>query len=180
MVQEGFVDRVLLHWVRVDLSASGIELYVTPLDPEAVAQGRQYRLRGIAEVVQREQLAVASTRHWSSITTTKSTWALLLFSDVVTRRLNVMDDNLFVCSCLARMERGRRDVRARCRPSHSEPIPLVRFMAWQLSSACSVVLKGGQRLNASGSELSVPEAQWTCAANPEVASRPGHQAAAAV
>jgi hypothetical protein len=34
-------------------------------------------------------------------------------------------------------------------------------MAWQLSSACSVVLKGGPRLNASGSELSVPEAQWT-------------------
>jgi hypothetical protein len=47
------------YWARVDLGASGIELYVTPLDPEAVAQGWQYRLRGIAEVVQREQLAVA-------------------------------------------------------------------------------------------------------------------------
>jgi len=49
----------LLHWVRVDLSAPGIELYVTPLDPEAVAQGWQYRLRRIGEVVQREHLAVA-------------------------------------------------------------------------------------------------------------------------
>jgi hypothetical protein len=49
----------LLHWVRVDLSAPGIELYVTSLDPEAVAQGWQYRLRRIGEVVQRERLAVA-------------------------------------------------------------------------------------------------------------------------
>jgi Phosphodiester glycosidase len=49
----------LLHWVRVDLSAPGIELYVTPLDPEAVAQGWQYRLRRIGEVVQSEHLAVA-------------------------------------------------------------------------------------------------------------------------
>ena len=26
----------LMHWVRVDLTAPGIELYVTPLDPQAV------------------------------------------------------------------------------------------------------------------------------------------------
>ena len=49
----------LLHWVRIDLTAPGIELYVTPLDPAAVAQGWQYRLRRIAEVVDKEYLAVA-------------------------------------------------------------------------------------------------------------------------
>jgi Phosphodiester glycosidase len=49
----------LLHWVRVNLAAPGIDLYVTPLDPAAVAQGWQYRLRRIADVVDREHLAVA-------------------------------------------------------------------------------------------------------------------------
>ena len=29
----------LLHWVRIDLTAPGIELYVTPLDPVAVSAG---------------------------------------------------------------------------------------------------------------------------------------------
>jgi hypothetical protein len=48
----------LMHWVRVDLTAPGIELYVTPLDPEAVEQGWQYRLQRTATVVTREQLAV--------------------------------------------------------------------------------------------------------------------------
>jgi len=45
--------------VTVDLAAPGIELYVTPLDPEAVAQGWQYRLRRIVDVVEKEHLAVA-------------------------------------------------------------------------------------------------------------------------
>src|SRR5262245_47155168 len=54
--QEG---RGFLHWVRIDLTAGGIELYVTPLDPTASAQGWQYRLRRIGDVVSREHLAVA-------------------------------------------------------------------------------------------------------------------------
>ena len=49
----------LVHWVRVDLTAPGVELYVTPLDPAAVARGWQYRLRPIEDVVEREHLAVA-------------------------------------------------------------------------------------------------------------------------
>jgi hypothetical protein len=49
----------LVHWVRVDLTTPGVELYVTPLDPSAVARGWQYRLRPIEEVVEREHLAVA-------------------------------------------------------------------------------------------------------------------------
>src|SRR5947209_6258333 len=35
----------LVHWVRVDLTAPGIELYVTPLDPAAQKEGWQFRLR---------------------------------------------------------------------------------------------------------------------------------------
>jgi hypothetical protein len=49
----------LIHWVAVDLTAPGIEFYVTPLDPAAVAQGWQYRLRRIEDVVEKEHLAVA-------------------------------------------------------------------------------------------------------------------------
>ena len=49
----------LVHWVRVDLTAPGVELYVTPLDPAAVARGWQYQLRPIEDVVEREHLAVA-------------------------------------------------------------------------------------------------------------------------
>ncbi len=49
----------ILHWVRVELSAPGIELYVTPLDPSALASGFQYRLRWIDDVLRKERLAVA-------------------------------------------------------------------------------------------------------------------------
>ena len=55
----GAEGRGIVHWVRVDLAASGIELYVTPLDPAAVAQGWDYRLRSIEDVVWEERLAVA-------------------------------------------------------------------------------------------------------------------------
>jgi hypothetical protein len=49
----------LVHWVVVDLAAPGVELYVTPLDPTAVARGWQYRLRRIGDVIGKERLAVA-------------------------------------------------------------------------------------------------------------------------
>src|SRR5258708_3776055 len=50
--------RGLVHLVKVDLSAPGIQLYLTPLDPEAVARGWQYRLDTAPAVLDREQLAV--------------------------------------------------------------------------------------------------------------------------
>jgi len=49
----------LVHWVRIDLTAPGVELYVTPLDPSALAEGWQYRLRLTKDVVESEHLAVA-------------------------------------------------------------------------------------------------------------------------
>ena len=49
----------ILHWVRVELGAPGVELYVTPLEPTAVENGFQYRLRWIDDVVRNERLAVA-------------------------------------------------------------------------------------------------------------------------
>src|SRR3954466_9098960 len=49
----------ILHWVRVELNAPGIELYVTPLESSSLAGGFQYRLRWIDEVLRKEGLAVA-------------------------------------------------------------------------------------------------------------------------
>lgn len=48
----------LCHLVRVDLRAPGIQLYATPLDPQAVGQGNQYRLETAESVTRRERLAV--------------------------------------------------------------------------------------------------------------------------
>jgi hypothetical protein len=42
----------------VDLRTPGLQLYVTPLDPVALAQGWRYRLRRISEVTRTEQLSV--------------------------------------------------------------------------------------------------------------------------
>jgi hypothetical protein len=50
----------LVHWVRVDLTAPGIELFVTPLDPQAVERGWQYRLKRTATVLDQESLAVVT------------------------------------------------------------------------------------------------------------------------
>src|SRR5262249_52594903 len=49
----------LVHWVRVDLTTPGVELYVTPLDPAAAARRWQYRPRPLEDVVGREHLALA-------------------------------------------------------------------------------------------------------------------------
>lgn len=48
----------LMHLVRVDLTQPGIELYLTPLDAEAVNDGFEYELRWTPSVASREKLAV--------------------------------------------------------------------------------------------------------------------------
>jgi Phosphodiester glycosidase len=47
-----------VHVVITDLRAPGLQLYVTPLDPAALAKGFRYRLRRISEVTRTEQLSV--------------------------------------------------------------------------------------------------------------------------
>jgi len=71
--------RGLLHWVRIDLTAPGIELYVTPLDPVAVTRGWQYRLEWIAGVAKREHLAVATN---GMMFTSNSIWRLRMPGDL--------------------------------------------------------------------------------------------------
>jgi hypothetical protein len=69
----------LVHWVIVDLTAPGIELYVTPLDSTAVAQGWQYRLRRIGDVIDRERLAVAIN---GTLFTSNSGWWTRMSGDL--------------------------------------------------------------------------------------------------
>jgi hypothetical protein len=64
----------VLHWVRVELDAPGIELYVSPLDRSALEEGWQYRLRWIADVVKDERLAVAIN---GTLFTSKNDWLRL-------------------------------------------------------------------------------------------------------
>ena len=62
----------LVHVLQVDLSAPGIELFVTPLDPEALRRGWEYRLTYLPRVVQDQHLAVAvdadlfTSNRWST------------------------------------------------------------------------------------------------------------------
>ncbi len=50
--------RGLVHVVKVDLTAPGIELYLTPVNSSAAARGWQYRLDSAGSVLAREKLAV--------------------------------------------------------------------------------------------------------------------------
>src|SRR5262245_4644371 len=81
----------LVHWVRIDLTAPGIELYVTPLDPAAVAQGWQYRLRRIKDVVDREHLAVAIN---GTLFTSNSGWWQRLPGDLARAVETVVADHV--------------------------------------------------------------------------------------
>jgi len=69
----------LLHWARIDLTASGIELYVTPLDASAIAQGWQYSLRQIKDIVDREHLAIATN---ATLFTSNSGWRAQMTGDL--------------------------------------------------------------------------------------------------
>lgn len=80
-----------LHVVRVDLAAPGIELYVTPLDPTAVAAGWQYRLGRIAQVVNRERLAVAIN---ATLFKSESGWWRRMGGDLATGVETVVADHV--------------------------------------------------------------------------------------
>ena len=47
----------LYHWVRADLNVPGVSLYATPKDPEAMANGFEYRLQYVSSVVADNHLA---------------------------------------------------------------------------------------------------------------------------
>ena len=86
--QEG---RGFVYWVRIDLTAPGIELYVTPKDPTAVSQGWQYRLRRIGDVVDRENLAIAIN---GSLFISKSGWWPLMPGDLANGVETVVADHI--------------------------------------------------------------------------------------
>jgi hypothetical protein len=81
----------VIHWVRVDLNAPGIELYVTPQDPEARQQGWQYRLRWVASVARQEKLAVAIN---GALFTSTPTWRPRLPGDLARGVETVVSDRV--------------------------------------------------------------------------------------
>jgi len=82
---------ISIHWVRIDLTAPGIELYVTPLDAAAVAHGRQYRLRRIKDVVDRENLAVAIN---GTMFASDSNWLIRMPGDFASSVETVVADHV--------------------------------------------------------------------------------------
>jgi hypothetical protein len=76
----------LVHWVQVDLTAPGLGLYVTPLDPDAVERGWQYRLRSIEDVVEGQHLSVAVNATYFD--TASGSW--LRFSGELARSLQTL------------------------------------------------------------------------------------------
>lgn len=83
--------RGILHWVRVELSAPGIELYVTPLDASAQKQGFQYRLRRINDVLQAEDLAVVVN---GALFTSEPRWRPRLTGDLANGVETVVSDHV--------------------------------------------------------------------------------------
>ena len=81
----------ILHWVRVELGAPGIELYVTPLDPSALENGFQYRLRWIDDVLRNERLAVAIN---GTLFTSKPGWRPRLPGDLAKGVETVVSDHV--------------------------------------------------------------------------------------
>ena len=77
--------------MRVDLTAPGIELYVTPKDPTAVSQGWQYRLRRVGDVVDREHLAVAIN---GTLFTSNSSWRPRMSGDLANGVETVVADHV--------------------------------------------------------------------------------------
>ena len=80
-----------LHWVRIDLTAPGIELYVTPMDPTAVSQGWQYRLRRVGHVVDGEHLAVAIN---ATLFTSNASWRPRMSGDLANGVETVVADHV--------------------------------------------------------------------------------------
>ena len=81
----------LLHWVRIDLTAPGIALYVTPLDLKALLEGWQYRLRRIKDVIYRDHLAVAIN---ASLFRSNSPWLIRMPGDLARGVETVVADHV--------------------------------------------------------------------------------------
>ena len=78
-VADGREGGGLVHFVQIDLSAPGIELFVTPLDSYAVQSGWEYRLAYVSNVVREQDLALAVN---ASLFTSRSLGPLQLAGDM--------------------------------------------------------------------------------------------------
>ena len=80
-----------VYWARIDLRVPGIDLYVTPKDPTAVARGWQYSLRWVGNVVESEHLAVAinGTLFWSN-----SKWRPWMQGDLANSKEPLVSDHI--------------------------------------------------------------------------------------
>lgn len=81
----------LVHFVQIDLSTPGIELFVTPLDLHAVQSGWEYRLAYVSSVVREQHLAFAVN---ASLFTSRSLGYLQLAGDMARSVETVVADHV--------------------------------------------------------------------------------------
>ena len=136
----------VLHWVRVELDAPGIELYVSPLDRSALEQGWQYRLRWIDEVVRDDHLAVAIN---GALFTSKYRWRPGLPGDLANGVETVVSDHVashfWEHTYLLWFD---DDLKAHLRPSKPPKAAELRQAKWGIGGQ-AVLLRDGKVWSAS-------------------------------
>jgi hypothetical protein len=80
----------LVHWVRADLNAPGVSIYVTPKDADATSQGCEYKLSHTSAQVADAHLAAAVN---GTLFDSKS-WYIRLPGDLATSNETVIADHV--------------------------------------------------------------------------------------
>lgn len=81
----------LVHFVQIDLSSPGIELFISPLDSQAVQSGWEYRLDYVSSVLRDQNLAVAVN---ASLFTSRSLGFLQLPGDLARSVETLVSDHV--------------------------------------------------------------------------------------
>ncbi len=80
----------LVHWVCADLNVPGVSLYVTPLDPDAVSHGSEYKLKYTSTAVAEQQLAAGV----NATLFASDSWLIRLPGDLASSNETVVADHV--------------------------------------------------------------------------------------
>jgi hypothetical protein len=148
------------YFVQVDLTRPGIEVYLTPLDPQAVAAGWEYRLRWTPAVCSEQRLSVVVNGTLFSSAGGRlrmpGTYAQACETVVADHQLNHVDPNSYLLwfedDLTPHLEKGK-----------PPPAAALRRARWGIGGQM-VVLDNGKPNTWAGQE---PEAQVLAAIDPK-------------
>ncbi len=141
-----------MHLVEVNLAEPGIELYVTPKDPDAVGQGWEYRLRWTPFVANEEELSVvinatvfASERRWMQW---PGDWGRSLETAISEHEVNHVSPNSYLLWF-------EDDLTPHLEKSKPPSRDALRRARWSVSS--EIVVLSDRRVNAFAGRRAEPE-----------------------